>query len=61
MGLINDAKILAKAGYSKTSGALNLISNFSEEKEYLVWDQIVGTLSSISTTWWEQGEEVSEA
>lgn len=61
MGLINDAKTLAKAGHGKTSGALNLISKFSGEKEHLVWSELVSAISSISNVWWEQGDDVASA
>jgi aminopeptidase 2 len=33
MGLVNDALVLAKSGYSKTSGALNLIEKLQSEEE----------------------------
>ncbi|KAK4703907.1 hypothetical protein P7C70_g2308, partial [Phenoliferia sp. Uapishka_3] len=60
MGLVQDSFVLASSGYSKTSGALTLISKMSGEKENLVWDEISSALSKLAATWWDQEEEVRE-
>lgn len=60
MGLVQDSTVLAKAGYGKTSGALTLISQMSNEKENLVWTEINGSLSDLSSAWWEQPQDVRD-
>lgn len=61
IGLVQDAYVLAKSGYGKTSGALNLTSKLANEDEYLVWKEISTGLSDISDVWWEQDETVRNA
>lgn len=61
IGLISDAMMLARAGYSKTSGGLNLISKLSSEQEFRVWDSISMNLGKLKAVWWEQPEEVRTA
>ena len=60
MGLVQDSFVLASSGYSKTSGALTLISKLGGEKENLVWDEISSALGRLSSTWWDQPEDVRE-
>ncbi|KAL5635262.1 hypothetical protein ACGC1H_003079 [Rhizoctonia solani] len=59
--LVSDAMILARAGYGKTSGGLDLISHLHDETEYLVWKTISSELSSLASVWWEQPQEVTDA
>jgi aminopeptidase N len=47
IGLIGDAAAMATAGYGTTAGFLALVENFSDEKNYLVWSQIMTNLTSI--------------
>lgn len=61
IGLVSDAMTLARAGYSKTSGGLNLVSKLSGEQEYRVWDSIAMSLGKLKSVWWEQPEEVRAA
>lgn len=61
IGLVQDAFVLAKSSYGKTSGPLNLISKLSGEDEYLVWKEIANGLSDIGDVWWEQEESVRDA
>jgi aminopeptidase 2 len=61
IGLVSDAMTLARAGYSKTSGGLNLISKLSGEQEFRVWDSIASSLGKLKGVWWEQPEEVRNA
>lgn len=61
IGLVQDAFVLAKSGYSKTSSALNLASKLKNEEEYLVWKEISTGLSDISDVWWEQDEQTRDA
>ncbi|CUA72325.1 hypothetical protein RSOLAG22IIIB_00991 [Rhizoctonia solani] len=58
VGLVSDAMVLARAGYGKTSGGLNLISRLRNETEHLVWEGIGSHLNTIEKVWWEQPEEV---
>ena len=60
MGLIQDAITLAKAGYGKTSGALNLIKAFDKEKENLVWTEIVAATADVTNLMWEQPQEITD-
>ncbi|EUC67135.1 leucyl aminopeptidase [Rhizoctonia solani AG-3 Rhs1AP] len=60
VGLVSDAMVLARAGYGKTSGGLNLISGLRDETEHLVWEGIASHLSTIEKVWWEQPTEVRE-
>jgi len=60
MGLVQDATVLAKAGYGKTSAALTLLSKMASEKESLVWTEISGALNDVSSAWWEQPQEVRD-
>ncbi|BGO90211.1 hypothetical protein NBRC10512_002414 [Rhodotorula toruloides] len=61
MGLVQDAAVLASSGYAKTSGALTLIKGMKGEEENLVWQEISGALGNLSSTWWEQPQEVRDA
>ncbi|KIO32561.1 hypothetical protein M407DRAFT_213745 [Tulasnella calospora MUT 4182] len=60
MGLVSDALILAKAGISQTSAALDLIKSLKSEKEYLVWSAIDSQLGKLTKILWEQPEEVRD-
>ncbi|CAE7227454.1 unnamed protein product [Rhizoctonia solani] len=60
VGLVSDAMVLARAGYGKTSGGLNLISRLRDETEHLVWEGIASHLNTIEKVWWEQPKEVRE-
>lgn len=61
IGLVQDAFVLAKSGYGKTSGALNLTSKLKNETENLVWKEISTGLSDLSDVWWEQPEATRKA
>ncbi|KAF8682603.1 ERAP1-like C-terminal domain [Rhizoctonia solani] len=61
VGLVSDAMVLARAGYGKTSGGLNLISRLHDESEHLVWEGIASHLNTIEKVWWEQPAEQLEA
>lgn len=47
LGLLSDAFEAAKAGYSSTVQALELLESYKEEDNSVVWDIIVANLSSI--------------
>ncbi|EUC58817.1 leucyl aminopeptidase [Rhizoctonia solani AG-3 Rhs1AP] len=59
--LISDAMTLARAGYGKTSGGLDLISHLRDETEYLVWKTISSELNLLESVWWEQPQEITDA
>ncbi|KAL9931881.1 hypothetical protein V8E36_009196 [Tilletia maclaganii] len=61
VGLVADASTLARAGYSKTSGALNLILALREEPTYLVNAAAASTLRSLTSVWFEQPPAIREA
>lgn len=50
-GMIADAGALATSGYQKTSGLLSLLKGFDSEGEFVVWNEIIGRLSSIMGAW----------
>lgn len=50
-GMIADAGALAASGYQKTSGVLNLLKGFAQEKEFVVWNEIISRLSNIQNVW----------
>lgn len=54
LGLMSDAASIAAAGYSKTSGALNLAAALAKsERELLPYSRIATFLGSIAGAWWE--------
>lgn len=54
VGLVSDAAALTAAGYSKTSGALDLVTALAPtESEYLPLSNIAGFLSGLAAIWWE--------
>lgn len=50
-GLIADASNLAASGHQKTSGALALAKGFREDSEYVVWEQVIHSISSVRSAW----------
>ncbi|KAJ6480455.1 leucyl aminopeptidase [Mycena vitilis] len=53
LGLMNDAMALAKADLAKLTSALTLIDGFSRETEYIVFEGIAASISSLMDPWWE--------
>jgi puromycin-sensitive aminopeptidase len=47
MGMLDDAFALARAGYLKTSTALDLLAAFRTEGDFSVWTAIAGTWASL--------------
>lgn len=60
-GMVADAGALAASGYQKSSGTLNLLKGFSEESEYVVWDEITTWMASIRSAWTFEDEETKDA
>jgi aminopeptidase 2 len=61
MGLIQDAIVLARSGYMKTSAMLDFTSQLGSETDELVWTEIAAGLSSLLSVWWEQPQAVRDA
>ena len=57
-GMIADAGALAASGYQKTSGILSLLKSFSDETEFIVWDEILTRISTVRSTWVFEDEKV---
>lgn len=49
IGLIGDAGALALSGNAATPGLLALVQGFSDETDYLVWSQILGSLATVKS------------
>lgn len=61
IGLISDAFNLAKAGFGKTSGGLDLLKGFRlSEDRYLANLGASTQLGALTTVWWEQPEAVRD-
>ncbi|KJE96694.1 aminopeptidase puromycin sensitive [Capsaspora owczarzaki ATCC 30864] len=60
VGLVNDAFALASAGYGSTAQALALLANYKGETAYTVWEDILGSLRALSSTWYREPEAVRE-
>lgn len=59
-GMIADAGALAASGYGKTSGALSLLEGFSTEDQFVVWNEILGRISSVRSTWIFEDESIRD-
>lgn len=59
IGLIGDAGALAVSGDSKTPGLLAFVEGFSNENNYLVWQQILTSLATVKSVFAED-EAVSD-
>ncbi|KAF2002971.1 hypothetical protein P154DRAFT_520334 [Amniculicola lignicola CBS 123094] len=60
IGLVGDAYANAVAGYGATPGLLALVERFSDESEYLVWAQILGTVGNVRSVF-SSNDEISES
>lgn len=60
-GLVADAKALSTSGYTSTTNFLELISQWKSESSFVVWEQMINSLSSLRATWMFEPEEVNEA
>lgn len=50
-GMIADAGALASSGYQKTSGVLSLLKSFDDEKEFVVWSELLTRIAAIRSAW----------
>ncbi|CCH58812.1 hypothetical protein TBLA_0A10340 [Henningerozyma blattae CBS 6284] len=60
-GLVADVKALSSSGYTSTENFLSLISQWNDEKSFVVWEQIINSLSALKTTWAFESDEVKDA
>lgn len=59
--LVDDAFSLAVSGYHSSTNFLNLISNWTNENDYIVWDSILGSLGELRAVWKFQSDAADEA
>ncbi|KAK6529859.1 Aminopeptidase 2 mitochondrial [Arthrobotrys megalospora] len=59
-GMVADAGALVASGHQKTSGFLNLVKGFTEEKEYVVWSEILNRVGTIRGAWVFEPTEVKD-
>ena len=50
-GLVAEAKNLAASGHASTVSFLNLVSNWGDEVDFVVWEQIASSLASLRAAW----------
>ena len=55
-GLIGDAGALSLSGEASTPGLLAFVEGFQSETNYLVWSQILGSLSTVKSVFAEDTE-----
>ncbi|CAL9733594.1 alanine/arginine aminopeptidase [Monosporozyma servazzii] len=60
-GLVADVKSLASSGYTSTVNFLDLISGWKNDDSFVVWEQIVNSISSLENTWMFESAEVKDA
>lgn len=60
-GLVADAKALAASGYTSTTNFLNLVAQWNKEESFVVWEQIINSISSLKSTWIFEPQEVKDA
>lgn len=60
-GLVADAKTLSASGYTTTTNFLRLVSQWNKEKSFVVWEQIINSISSLKSTWIFEPQEVKDA
>lgn len=57
-GLVADVKSLASSGYTSTTNFLNLISNWSNEESFVVWTQMINSISALESAWVFEDESI---
>ncbi|KAK9475131.1 peptidase family M1-domain-containing protein [Dipodascopsis tothii] len=50
-GLVADAGALAASGYASTTGLLSLVSEWKNEDQFVVWDEITARIAAIRSAW----------
>lgn len=61
IGLVADAGALSSSGHIKTSDLLNLVKLWTKEDNYVVWDEILGRISTIKAAFVFESESTREA
>lgn len=61
VGLVADARALSVSGYIPTTDLLNLVRSWTDEKNYVVWDTILGSVSSVRSAFKNVSDEVDDA
>ncbi|CAI5757743.1 unnamed protein product [Candida verbasci] len=61
VGLVADAGSLASSGFIQTSSLLDLIKSWSNESNYVVWDEILTRIGSIKAALIFEDEEIKDA
>ena len=59
-GLVADVKALSTSGYTSTVNFLELVSNWKDEKSFVVWEQILNSISSFKAAWIFEPQDVTE-
>ncbi|KAK9460950.1 peptidase family M1-domain-containing protein [Lipomyces oligophaga] len=60
-GLVADTGALAASGYASTDGLLSLVSGWKNEKDFVVWDEIIARIGAIRSAWLFEDEDVKAA
>eukprot|EP00301_Raphidiophrys_heterophryoidea_P001612 c10773_g1_i1.p1 GENE.c10773_g1_i1~~c10773_g1_i1.p1 ORF type:complete len:861 (-),score=248.09 c10773_g1_i1:59-2641(-) len=60
-GLVSDAFALASSGFSSAIDALTLLKGFTNERDYIVWNETVNGLRNLSSTWADEDQLVQNA
>ncbi|OLL24887.1 Aminopeptidase 2 [Neolecta irregularis DAH-3] len=60
-GLVADAGALSASGHSNTSYFLNLVSQWTEESEFVVWGEMLARIGAIKDAWGFQSPEIVRA
>ncbi|GJE96509.1 aminopeptidase [Phanerochaete sordida] len=58
LGLLLDALVLSKAGYSLASSVLTLYNILRDEEDRMIWLTMADGISEMSSVWFEQGDIV---
>ncbi|CDH16259.1 probable Alanine/arginine aminopeptidase [Zygosaccharomyces bailii ISA1307] len=61
VGLVADAKALSASGYTSTKNFLNLVSQWNDEQSFVVWEQILNSLSALKAAWIFEPQETQDA
>ncbi|KAK6334137.1 Aminopeptidase 2 mitochondrial [Orbilia brochopaga] len=59
-GMVADAGALVASGHQRTSGFLSLVKGFTEEREYVVWSEILNRVGSIRGAWVFEDQAVKD-
>ncbi|AET39755.1 M1 family metallopeptidase Ecym_4738 [Eremothecium cymbalariae DBVPG len=60
-GLVADVKSLASSGYTSTASLLDLVTEWKNETSFVVWSQMISSLSSLKSAWLFEPDETNDA